>query len=158
MCRDWIFAPNFGCRSLNNSFQSLDYPTFINSDSNQHLTRDVHLLHKTIGCCLSHSLPQQPEFWCTVTSSFIMNGDSEALAFNDNLGESIPSDTPHVWPIFFDTMIYQDTDFTQGRQCIPPHMEVQCGIRRGPEMGRRQDANGLSQVTLTVHLYESSHF
>lgn len=65
-----------------------------------------------------------------------MNGGSAALPFNNNIGESIPADTPHVSRCtLLQYVELANTNFSPGRQRLPPNMEGQCRLRRRPEMG-----------------------
>lgn len=64
-------------------------------------------------------------------------GAAVALPFNDNLGNAIPPDTPHVSFIAIPgTTIHELTRCSLGRQRITPNMEIQCGLRRRGGMGR----------------------
>lgn len=56
-----------------------------------------------------------------------MNGASEALPFNNNIGESIPADTPHVCTILRNTKT-TTTNFNLGCQRLATDMESQCRL------------------------------
>lgn len=60
-----------------------------------------------------------------------------ALPFNDNLGNAIPPDTPHVSSMAIPgTATHELTRCPLGRQRIAPNMEIQCRLRRRGGMGR----------------------
>lgn len=64
-------------------------------------------------------------------------GAAVALPFNDNLGNAIPPDTPHVSSIAIPgTITHELTRCPLGRQRIAPNMEIQCRLRRRGGMGR----------------------